>query len=133
VGSSASTSRTTVTATTSTPLSSDSSANLSITGYKSYFLLKITVSAPAWVVLYTDTSSRTNDSTRLITEDPLPESGVIAEVVTTTNNQTVTFAPAILGFNNSSPVSTTIFAKIQNRSGSTQSIQVTLTLIQLET
>ena len=57
---------------------------------KTFALLKIAISAPAWVVLYTDTSSRTSDaagtgSGRAEGTDPTPGSGVLAEVSTTTS------------------------------------------------
>ena len=57
---------------------------------KAFALLKIAISAPAWVILYTDASSRTSDaagtgSGRSEGTDPTPGSGVLAEVSTTTS------------------------------------------------
>lgn len=105
---------------------------LTITAYKAYSLLKMTVSQPAWVTLYCDTASRTADNQRTITTDPAPGSGVIAEAVTTTASETVLFTPAVFGFNNDSTPGTNLYLNVRNRSGSAQSISVTLTLIQLE-
>ena len=123
--------RTTVTGTTSS-LANNASENLNITGFKSYHLLKIQTSAAAWVTLYTDSTNRTSDSSRSQTTDPLPGSGVIAEVITT-GAQTILITPSTLGFNNESPVTTTIPTKVVNLSGGTTTITVTLTLIQQET
>ena len=39
-------------------------ADVTITGAKLYSLLKVGISSAAWVRLYTDTTSRTNDETR---------------------------------------------------------------------
>ena len=60
-------------------------ADITITGAKTYSLLKIETSHAAWVRLYTDTTSRTNDASRAYTTDPTPGSGVLAEVYTTTS------------------------------------------------
>jgi hypothetical protein len=68
----------------------------------------------------------------LETTDPLPGSGVIAEVITTSNNQTVLFTPATLGFNGDAPAATTIYASVKNKGSGLATIQVTLTLVQLE-
>jgi len=109
-----------------------STANITITGYKTYALLKAEVSAPSWVTLYCDTSSRTSDSSRLITEDPAAGSGVIAEVITTTTPQTVLFTPTTIGFNNDVTPSSNIYAKVVNNSGVSTSITISLTVVQLE-
>ena len=93
--------------------------------------MKVQTSAAAWITLYTDTTSRTADASRLETTDPLPGSGVIAEVITsqaTTQNIT----PGTIGWNNDSTPSENIYLKVVNKSESTASITVTLTYIQLE-
>jgi hypothetical protein len=113
-------------------IAANASSNIQITGFKSYCLLKAQVSVPAWVTLYTDTTSRTNDASRLITQDPIAGSGVIAEFITTTNSETVLFTPTSIGFNNDNVVTDNIYLKVQNRSGVTASVSVSLTIIQLE-
>lgn len=105
---------------------------ISIAGYKSYALLKASVSGPAWVRLYCDSASRTADASRAITEDPAPGSGVIAEFITTVSDETVLLTPGVFGFNNDATPGANIYLSVQNRSGITQPITVTLTLIQLE-
>jgi len=102
-----------------------------INGFKSYMLMKIQTNAAAWVTLYCDDASRTADLSRLETTDPTPGSGVIAEV-TTTGAQTILMTPVVTGFNNDITPGATIYAKVVNKSGTTRTITVTLTLLQLE-
>lgn len=125
-------SRSTVTADTSAGHLNDTAELITFSGFKSYGLLKALVTEPAWVILYSDNGSRISDGSRLITEDPAPGSGVIAEFVTSTANETILFTPAVLGFNNDSPVAGSIYARVYNKSGSTTPVEITLTLIQLE-
>jgi len=124
-------SRTTASATTGA-LAINGVGNISITGFKTYALLGMTVEIPAWVRLYTTAAARTADASRLETEDPLPGAGVIAEAITTSNNQTVSFTPATIGFNGDAPAATTIYASVKNKGSGLATIQVTLTLVQLE-
>lgn len=124
-------SRTTASATTGA-LAINGVGNISITGFKTYALLAMTVEIPAWVRLYTTAAARTADASRLETQDPQPGSGVIAEVITTSNNQTVLFTPATLGFNGDVPAATTIYASVKNKGTGVATIEVTLTLVQLE-
>ena len=123
-------SRSTAAGTTSS-LANTASADLNITGFKGYALLKIQTSVAAWVRLYTDSASRSSDSSRLETVDPTTGSGVIAEVITT-GGQTILMSPGVLGFNNETSPTTTIPVRVTNKSGSTAAITVTLTLIKLE-
>ena len=104
-------------------------ANVDLVTPKTYALLKIATSAAAWVTLYTDSTSRSNDSSRTETTDPTPGSGVIAEVITS-GNATQLITPGTIGFNSSS--SNLTYLKVVNKSGVTASITVTLTLVQLE-
>lgn len=105
--------------------------DITFTGYKSYLLMKIETSAASWVRIYTDTSSRTSDASREEGTDPLPGSGVIAEVITT-GAETQLLSPGTIGFNNESTPTEDIYAKVTNNSGITTDISVTLTILQLE-
>lgn len=116
---------------TTTSIADNASAELNITGYKSYSLYKIETSHAAWVRIYTDDAARDQDRTRSENVDPLPGSGVIAEV-STSGAETVLLTPGVIGFNNDSPVGTTIYAEVTNRSGSSAAITVTLTALRLE-
>ena len=122
--------RTTASGTTGS-LASLASADLNITGFKGYVLLKIQTSVAAWVRLYTDGTSRTADAGRLEAVDPDPGAGVIAEVITT-GGQTILMSPAVMGFNNETVPTTTIPCRVTNKSGSSAAVTVTLTLIKIE-
>lgn len=120
------------TASQATPsIASGQSSNITISGFKSYMLMNIETDNAAWVTLYTDTASRTADASRAETTDPAPGSGVIAEVITTGSSSQI-ITPAVMGFNNDSPASNNIYAKVVNKGGSATAITVTLTLLQLE-
>jgi len=107
--------------------------NLTIIGFKSYALLKIQTSAPAWVTIYSDAGSRLSDASRLENTDPEPGAGVIAEVIHTTAAQTTKITPGTIGWNDDTTPSKNIYLKVVNKSGSTAAITVTLTILQLET
>ena len=125
-------SRTTKNATI-TSLAAGASGNLSITAFKAYNLLKITINHPAWVRLYVNAASRTSDASRAEGTDPLPGSGVIAEVLTTTAGaSTFLMSPAVFGWNNDGTPATTVYAKVTNKDSSSRAITVTLTLIEAE-
>jgi hypothetical protein len=124
------TSRTTASA-TANQLANLGSANIDIAAAKTCALLKIQTSHASWVTLYTDGTSRTNDSTRNETTDPLPGSGVIAEIITS-DGATQIITPGIFAWNNDTTPGTTIYAKVYNKSGNTADITVTLHYVQLE-
>lgn len=123
--------RGTLSASTST-LTAGSTGNTVISnGYKSYALLKIQTNVASWVRIYTSTAARTADSSRVQTDDPAPDAGVIAEIITS-GADTVTVSPGVIGWNDESPVSTTIPIAATNLTGGSTAVTVTLTLIQLE-
>ena len=99
---------------------------------KTYALLKISTSAAAWVTLYTDSASRSSDATRTETTDPLPGSGVIVEVITTSGSLSQIITPGVVGWNNDGTPSSTVYAKVVNKSGSSAAITVTLNFVSLE-
>jgi hypothetical protein len=105
--------------------------NISITGYKSYALLKVQTSAAAWVRLYTTSAARSSDSARSQGTDPVAGSGIIAEVITS-GAQTQLITPGVVGFNDDATPATTIYVAVTNLSGATATITVTLTLLQME-
>ena len=107
------------------------SKNVSWTCAKTYSLLKVQVSHPCWVTLYIDTLTRTSDASRNIHTDPLPGSGVVAEVVST-ESTTINITPAVTGWNNDSTPGATVYGKVVNMSGQTNDITVTLTYVKLE-
>lgn len=129
-GDSVSFQRTFLSGTTGT-LASGASENLNITGFSGYVLFKIQTSDAAWVRVYTDAVSRTNDQSRPESEDPLPGSGVIAEVITN-SAETILISPGTIGFNNENPVTDIVPIRVTNNSGSAAAITVTLTALPIE-
>lgn len=117
---------------TSATHANDVDESIVITAYKSYALLKLSVSHPAWVRIYPTSAARTADASRTISEDPTPGSGVIAEVITTGVNEDVLFTPALIGFNDDATPSTNVYLAVMNKSGGQQSISVEMTVLQLE-
>ena len=120
-------SRTTVSATNS--IVSNGVANISMTTPKTYALLSIETSHAAWVTLYSDSTSRTADSSRNETTDPVAGSGVLAEVITS-GSTTQLITPASVCFNSAG--ASTTYLKIVNKSAGTANVQVTLTFVGLE-
>lgn len=123
-------SRGTLTASTGV-IANNASSDIAVIGFKTYALLKIETTAAAWVTIYTSTAARTADSGRTETTDPIPGSGVIAEIITT-GAATQVMTPVPIGFNDDSTPSQNIYLKVVNKSGSSTSIAVTLTVLQLE-
>ena len=117
---------------TSASLAAGASGNLDINGVaKSYGILKITTSSAAWVTLYTSQTARTNDTSRAATTDPVPGSGVVAEVITS-GDTTQIISPMLCGYNDESTPVTTVYAKVRNETSSATTITVTLTFVPLE-
>ncbi len=116
---------------TSASIDNDARGDLTIVGHKGYVLYKVHSSHQAWVRLYVDAASRTADVSRGEGEDPLPGSGVIAEVRTSADNQAVLITPGVMGFNNDDPRTENIYVSINNRSGSSATITVTLTVLKI--
>lgn len=129
-GSGSLSSRTTLSATTAT-LAANSSAVVTITGYRGFNLYSIQTSSAAWVTVYSSSSAQVSDASRSITVDPVPGSGVIAEAITT-EAQTVLFTPFVGGWNSNSPVNSIITMKVTNTGGTSAAITVTLTVVQTE-
>lgn len=124
-------SRTTAQGTTAN-IAVEASDDIEITCAKTYVLHKIQTNVPAWVTVYTDSGARANDNTRNYTNDPLPGSGVVAEVITTENNPTQILTPGVIGFNNDAVPSSTVYLKVVNKGVTTQTVTVTLHYLQLE-
>ncbi len=124
------TSRTTANATASSLLNGNSS-NIEINAAKAFSLLKIATTHASWVTLYTSATARTADASRNETTDPLPGSGVIAEIITS-DGATQNITPGTIGWNDDATPTTNIYAKVVNKSGNTADITVTLTYVQIE-
>lgn len=112
-------------------IANNGTINLNVAGYKGYLLYKIQTSGAAWVRVYTDSASRSADSSRTQGSDPAPDAGVIAEIITTAA-ETIIISPGAIGFNNDSPVTDNIPLTVTNLTGGVNSITVTLTAVELE-
>ena len=122
--------RTTAQASTGS-INDGAASNILMTAVKTYALLKIQTSHAAWVTLYTNIPSRSADSSRNETTDPLPGSGVIAEVITS-DGAVQDITPGTIGWNDDTVPSNNLYAKVVNKSGSTANITVTVHFVQIE-
>lgn len=95
---------------------------------KTYSLTKVITNVPARVVLYIDSSSRSNDSTRPESTDPLINSGVILDIATGVGDLVKVITPAVIGWNTDS----NIYAKVVNKGSSSAAVTVTLTYLSME-
>ena len=118
-------------AATSSGLADAAAGNLTITAAKTYVLHKIQTSHAAWVTVYTDTTARTQDASRSESTDPLPGSGVIAEVITS-DGATQPITPGTIGWNNEGTPTTNAYVKVVNKSGNTADVTVTLHFVAVE-
>jgi len=130
-GSGSGASRSTLPAITTASLADGASEDSTFSGYKGYVLYKIETSAAAWVRLYTSVAARTADASRLEGVDPLPGSGVVAEIITT-GAETILISPGAIGFSSEASPSSSIPCTITNKAGVTTTITVTVTALQLE-
>lgn len=88
--------------------------------------VQVTTSAAAWVRFYPTASDRAADVTRQEGDDPLPGSGVLLEIRTTSPGQVVKITPAAIYYNNDSLPEQTLYARVTNRSGATALVNVTV-------
>jgi hypothetical protein len=116
---------------TTASLANNATGNITITGYKTYMMYRVNTNAAAWVRFYITDAARTADSSRSQGTDPSAGAGVIAEVITS-GSETVILSPGVLGYNDDATPSTNIYVAVTNLSGSTRTITVTTTLLQLE-
>ncbi len=107
------------------------STDIDIVGHKAYALMTIETSHAAWVTLYTSNSARTADNSRLETEDPAPDAGIIAEVITA-GAETVVIGPATIGYNLETTPTTNIPVKVRSKHGSSVAHTITLNVLKLE-
>jgi hypothetical protein len=118
---------------TTAQLAAGASADLSLTAYKAYHLLTVTVDYPSWVRLYVNNSTRTADASRTQGTDPLPGSGVLAEVISTNVNTTFYMSPGVFCWNNDAAGgSTTQVLRVTNNDSVARAITVSFNLIQAE-
>ena len=120
-----------------TSLAAGASVNLSAALPSTYALLGVDVINPSttstWVTLYTSNSALSADSSRLITSDPNPNSGVVAEIIhnqSSSGSGHIEFSPAVLGFKSTGTSATIV--KVENIGSSSATIEFTFHYLQLE-
>ena len=117
---------------TTASLAPETAANLDLPNVaKAYALYSIGTDQPAWVTLYTSQAARTADANRAMTMDPVPGSGVIAEIITG-GNYTQWVSPMLMGYNNEATPVSTVYAKVHNKKTTAVAVQITLTYLALE-
>ena len=94
-------------------------------------LYSIQTSSASWITVYTSSAAQAADNTRPINIDPVPGTGVIAEVIST-GAQTVLYTPFVGGWNNNSPPNIITTMKVTNTGSSSAAITVTLVVVQTE-
>lgn len=124
--------RQTVRATTGLSVAAGATENCQVSGAKSYLLSKLVTDYPAWVRIYSDGASRTADASRTEGNDPIPGTGVIVEVITSSTALSQLITPGVLGFNNDTTATSTIYLAVTNKDASSRVINIDLTILQLE-
>ena len=114
---------------TTAELADGVAGDLTIPGRRGYLLYRVETSVAAWVTLYTDETSRSNDADRTEGNEPAAGSGVIVDVITT-GAETQSISPGIVGW--SSDNTDNIYAKVVNKSGSTGTITVAVVYVPTE-
>jgi hypothetical protein len=109
-----------------------STSTIQLSAYKTYALSKLTVTYPARIRIYSDSASRLADATRAETTASVQVTGMIAEIITTVGGSIKLFTPAVIGFNNDSPSSTTMYLSIVNKDVLSRDITMGFTLLQME-
>lgn len=102
-----------------------------ITMKKGYRLLRIQVDKASRVRVYTKAAARTADAARAIGTDPTGDHGLVLEYVAS-GAVNVGLSPTVDGFNDEAAPVNTIPIAIQNRSGATGTVTLTLTYIETE-
>jgi hypothetical protein len=98
---------------------------------KGYAVYKIATTNAAWVRLYSNATTQSEDSGRSQNNDPQPGSGVMVEAITNGAN-VVLISPSALGWNDSTPPSNAIPISVTNLSGGSADIGVTFTYLGIE-
>lgn len=91
----------------------------------------LTTDRAAWVRLYRTAAARTADSSRVVTDDPLPGTGVLFDFTTTAGTLTIGCSPPVWLTNGDDPPTSTIYGTVTNL-GSTGTVTVTLTATPVE-
>lgn len=122
-------SRTTATYTTAS-LADAARETGAVTMAKGFAILKIVTNVAARVRIYQAAAIRDSDAARSVLTEP-PE-GYIVDAVTAAGDLTRLMPPGLVSANMEASPSTSIAITVDNLSGSTQTVTVTITYLQLE-
>jgi hypothetical protein len=100
-------------------------------GYSSALLMALSADIACRVRFYTTSSARAADLARTDSTDPTPGAGVLCEYIFTGSATFGAEPPVILRNGDGTPTDE-IYYTIENRSGSTDTIDVTLTILPME-
>ena len=115
---------------TTASIADGASDNLSFTTLGlSYSLYSVQTDKAAWIRIYSDTASRTADAGRTQGSDPAEGAGIVAEFIAT-GPTTFKITPAIFGYIDDGE--TEIPVSVQNNSGSTGTVELSITALKLE-
>lgn len=112
-------------------LTASSTDLFTVTLPKSGILQSITVDKPSWIRVYNNLANATADAARARTTDPVAGSGVLLEIITIVESQTIILSPPIVISNMESPVSDSYQVRITNDSETT-GVQVIFNHLSLE-
>lgn len=115
---------------TASALGNGDSANLDISGSKTYALLKVTTNHASRICVYASDSARSADIGRGFGTAFTDSSGVIVDI-NTNGPETILVSPGVIGYNANNNLSL-VYAKVQNTSGGTEDVTLTLTTLKLE-
>ena len=108
-------------------LVADASGDLDFEGLgEAGSFVQVTTSSPAWVRFYPTAADRSADVTRDEETDPLPGSGVLLEIRTTTPGQIVKITPAAIYYNNDLLPDQKLYARVTSRSPDPALVNVTV-------
>ena len=93
---------------------------------RAFMLYNIETSHAAWVRFYDTVADRTADNGRIAGDPAVPGTGVLAEFLTTSDNQIVDCGPVPILDNGDSPGADAIYVSVVNRSGATNAITLTM-------
>lgn len=101
-------------------------ANISVAMPKVAGILIISTNYPAWVRIYQTSAARTNDASRLITQDPISGTGVVCEVLTGGSLEQV-MMPVPVFSNDDLPLDNVAYLAVTNYDSVARDITTTIT------
>lgn len=108
-------------------LAAAATANINVIMPKVASILVIKTDHPAWVRVYQTSTARTNDASRLVTQDPISGTGVVCEVLLTGGSLEQVMMPVPVFANDDLPLDTIAYLAVTNYDSVTRDITTTIT------